>query len=185
MHDAITDECKQKMDSTISVLRKDVAGIRTGRASTALLESIKVDYYGTLTPINQVATVATPDARTISLQPWDASQLEAIEKAIMESDIGITPANDGKIIRLPVPPMTEERRKELVKLVKKMGEDSKVSIRNIRRDSNEKLKKLLKDKEISEDNEKKAEAGIQKITDGHVKRIDGVVAEKEKEVLET
>ncbi len=180
----VAEECRQKMDSTISVLQKEVAGIRTGRASTSLLEAVKVDYYGTPTPVTQVATVGTTDARTITIAPWDASQMEVIEKAIIDSDLGITPANDGKVIRLALPPMTEERRKELAKLVKKIGEDSKIAIRNVRRDGNEKVKKQLKNKEISEDEEKGFEGQIQKITDDHIAKVDSVVGNKEKEIME-
>jgi ribosome recycling factor len=173
------------MASSISILQKELAGIRTGRASAGLLDSISIDYYGTSTPLTQVATIATPESRCITIQPWDESQMPVIEKAIQSSDIGITPSNDGKIIRLELPPMTEERRKELAKLAKKLGEDTKIAVRNIRRDGMDTVKKKLKAKEISEDEEKGLEIEIQKITDGYIKDVDTSVAGKEKEILET
>ena len=185
MPEEILENLKKKMSSSISVLQKELAGIRTGRASAGLLDSISIDYYGTSTPLNQVATVATPESRCITIQPWDESQMAVIEKAIQNSDIGITPSNDGKIIRLEVPPMTEERRKELAKLGKKLGEDTKIAVRNIRRDGMDTVKKRLKAKEISQDDEKGLEIEIQKITDGFIKDIDTSVAAKEKEILET
>lgn len=177
-------EAKQKMETTISLLQKEMAGIRTGRASAGLLDTIHVDYYGTQTPIKQMATVSTPEPRVIVVQPWDVSAMPAIEKAIKTSDLGITPQNDGKVIRLNMPPPTEERRKELVKMVKKVGEENKVAIRNIRRDAMDKVKTKLKNKEISEDEEKKIEGRIQKITDEHVAKVDSIVHNKEKEVME-
>ena len=185
MPDKIEAECKHKMDTTLGVLKRELAGIRTGRASTAILDSIKVDYYGTPTVINQVATVAIPESRLITIQPWDAGMILAIEKAIQTSDIGITPANDGKMIRLAMPPLSEERRKEVAKLVKKMGEDNKIAIRNIRREAMEHSKKRLKDKEMSEDNEHVMESHIQKLTDSSIAQIDSIVAGKEKEIMET
>ncbi len=183
--DKVKEECRHKMESSLSVLQSEVAGIRTGRASTALLESVKVDYYGSPTPVSQMATIAAPEPQMITIQPWDISQIAAIEKAVMASDIGITPANDGKIIRLAVPPMTEERRKDMAKLVKKMGEENKVAIRNVRREGMERIKKLLKEKELSEDEEKKLEKEIQGITDEYVGKIDAAITAKEKEILET
>lgn len=177
-------EAKQKMETTISLLQKEMAGIRTGRASAGLLDTIHVDYYGTQTPIKQMATVSTPEPRVIVVQPWDVSAMPAIEKAIKTSDLGITPQNDGKVIRLNMPPPTEERRKELVKMVKKVGEENKVAIRNIRRDAMDKVKAKLKNKDISEDEEKKIEGRIQKITDEHVAKVDSIVHNKEKEVME-
>lgn len=185
MHEEILENLKKKMTSSLNVLQKELAGIRTGRASAGLLESISIDYYGTPTPINQAATIATPESRLITIQPWDISQLQVIEKAIQSSDIGINPSNNGKIIRLELPPMTEERRKELAKLAKKLGEESKIAIRNIRRDGMDTVKKRLKAKELSEDDEKGLEIEIQKITDGYVKDVDSSVASKEKEILET
>lgn len=177
-------EGKQKMETTISLLQKEMAGIRTGRASAGLLDTIHVDYYGTQTPIKQMATVSTPEPRVIVIQPWDVSSMPAIEKAIKTSDLGITPQNDGKVIRLNMPPPTEERRRELVKMVKKIGEENKVAIRNIRRDAMDKVKTKLKNKEISEDEEKKIEGRIQKITDECVAKVDSIVHNKEKEVME-
>jgi ribosome recycling factor len=185
MPEEILENLKKKMTSSRNVLQKELAGIRTGRASAGLLESISIDYYGTPTPISQVATIATPESRSITVQPWDISQLQVIEKAIQSSDIGINPSNDGKIIRLELPPMTEERRKELAKLAKKLGEESKIAIRNIRRDGMDTVKKRLKAKELSEDDEKGLEIEIQKITDGYIKDVDTSVASKEKEILET
>jgi len=184
MKNAVLEEVGKKMDKAIKAFEKDLTHVRTGRASAALLDGIKVDYYGTQMPLTQVATVAVPESRLITIQPWDANILGDIEKAILSSELGLTPSNDGKIIRVSVPPLTEERRKELVKLVKKMGEECKVAIRNVRRDGIEKLKKQKKDKEISEDEQFKLQDEIQKITDAHVKMVDDIVAKKEKEILE-
>ncbi len=177
-------DTNKKMESSITVLQKELAGIRTGRASLALLDGIKVDYYGNLTPLNQVATLSVPESRLITIQPWDISAVPAIEKAILSSNLGLTPANDGKIIRLSIPSLTEERRKELVKVVKKVSEDTKVAIRNVRRDSMEHLKALEKDKKISQDDHKKAHDEIQKITDKFIKKVDEITAKKDKEILE-
>ena len=185
MPEKIEAECKHKMETTLGVLKRELIGIRTGRASTGILDSIKIDYYGTPTVINQVATVAIPESRLITIQPWDAGMIPAIEKALLSSDIGITPANDGKMIRLAMPPLSEERRKEVAKLVKKMGEDNKIAIRNIRREAMEHSKKRLKDKEMSEDNEHVMETHIQKLTDDSIKQVDSIVAAKEKEIMET
>ncbi len=172
------------MDKTIDALRKEYQKVRTGRASTSLLDDIKVDYYGTPTALSQVATLAVPEPRTITLQPWEGKMIPVIEKAILNANLGLTPANDGKVIRLNLPPLTEERRKEIVKQLKKMAEDSKVALRNIRRDAIDELKKLEKDKKISEDDLKRAEKEVQDVTNGHVAKIDEVLAHKEKEVLE-
>jgi ribosome recycling factor len=172
------------MDKTIDALRKEYQKVRTGRASTGLLDEVRVDYYGTPTPINQLATLAVPEPRTITLQPWEAKQIPAIEKAILNANLGLTPSNDGKMIRLNLPPLTEERRKEIVKQLRKMAEDAKVAIRNIRRDSIDGLKKLEKDKQITEDELKRAEKEVQDVTNGHVSKIDEVLAHKEKEVME-
>lgn len=172
------------MDKTIDSLRKEYQKVRTGRASTSLLDEIKVDFYGTLSPLNQVATLAVPEPRTITLQPWDAKMISAIEKAIMNANLGLTPANDGKLIRLNLPPLTEERRKEIVKQLKKTAEDAKVAVRNIRRDAMDELKKQEKDKKISEDDLKRAEKEVQDVTNAHVSRIDEVLLHKEKEVME-
>ncbi|RII26610.1 MAG: ribosome recycling factor [Geobacter sp.] len=172
------------MDKTIDSLRKEFQKIRTGRATTALLDDVKVDYYGTPSPLSQVATLAVPEARTITIQPWEAKQIPVIEKAIMNANLGLTPANDGKLIRLNLPPLTEERRKDIVKQLKKMGEETKVALRNNRRDAIDDLKKLEKEKKISEDDLKRAEKEVQEHTDKHVAKVDEVVAHKEKEVLE-
>lgn len=177
------DEIENKMQKTINVLSHDLAALRAGRANPAILDKITVSYYGTPTPLNQVAAIAVPEPRMISIQPWDAGLAKEIEKAILASDIGITPTSDGKIIRLVFPQPTEERRRELVKDVKKYGEESKVAIRSIRRDSIEKFKKMQKSSEITEDDLKEAESDIQKITDKFCKNIDDMVAEKEKEVM--
>jgi len=173
-----------QMDKSIESLRKEYQRVRTGRATTSLLDEIKVDSYGTLSPLNQVATLAVPEARTITIQPWDPKQIQGIEKAIMNSNLGLTPANDGKLIRLTLPPLTEERRKDLVKQLKRDAEDAKVAVRNIRRDAIDALKKLEKDKQISEDELKRAEKDVQDATNHHVAKIDEVFAHKEKEVLE-
>jgi ribosome recycling factor len=172
------------MDKTIDALRKEYQKVRTGRASTSLLDEIRVDYYGTLTPINQLATLAVPEPRTITLQPWEAKVIPVIEKAILNANLGLTPSNDGRVIRLNLPPLTEERRKDIVKQLKKMAEDAKVAARNIRRDSNDELKKLEKDKKITEDDLKRAEKEVQDVTNAHVAKIDEILAHKEKEVLE-
>jgi ribosome recycling factor len=172
------------MSKTITALKNELKRIRTGRASLSLLDGIRVDYYGTMTPLNQMATLAVPESRLITIQPWDASVLKEIEKAVLKSDLGLTPSNDGKIIRLAIPPLTEERRKELVKVVHKMCEEHKVAARNIRRDSNELLKAMKKDGDISEDDAFKAQDDVQKITDGCIEKIDDIYKEKEKEILE-
>jgi ribosome recycling factor len=172
------------MSKSIASLKKELNRLRTGRASLSILDGIKVDYYGTLTPLNQMATLAVPESRSITIQPWDVSVIKEIEKAILKSDLGLTPSNDGKIIRISIPPLTEERRKELVKVVHKMCEDYKVSVRNIRRDANELLKSMKKDGEISEDDAFKAQDQVQKITDEQIKLIDECDKEKEKEILE-
>ena len=185
MPEKIEAECAHKMETTLGVLKRELAGIRTGRASAAILDSLKVDYYGTPTPINQVATVAAPESRLITIQPWDVSMIPVVEKAIQSSDIGITPANDGKLIRLAMPPLSEERRREIAKLVKKMGEDNKIAVRNIRREAMEHSKKRLKDKEMSEDDEHKMESRIQKMTNDFITQVDSIVAGKEKEIMET
>lgn len=173
-----------RMQHTIDVLKKEFASVRTGRASLALLDGIKVDYYGTPTPLQQLATLSTPDSRQILIQPWEQKIIPDIEKAIMKSDLGLTPANDGKSIRLIIPQLTEERRKDLVKVVKKKAEEARVAIRNIRRDANEELKKLEKEKHLSEDDAKRAHDEIQKLTDSFIKKVDELLAHKEKEIME-
>lgn len=175
---------KSHMEKTIDALRREYQKVRTGRASTSLLDDIKIDYYGTPTAVNQVATLAVPEPRTITLQPWEAKLIPQIEKAIMNANIGVTPANDGKLIRLVLPPLTEERRKEIVKQLKKMAEEAKVALRNIRRDAIDGVKKLEKDKQISEDDLKRAEKDVQDLTKNYENKIDEVLAHKEKEVME-
>ena len=179
----IIKEMQRKMDRALEVLGQDFARIRTGRASVALLEGIKVDAYGTAMPISQVASLAAPEPRLLTVQPWDTGLMSDLEKAILRSDLGLTPSNDGKIIRIPIPPLTTERRKELVKSTKKMTEESKVALRNLRRDANEQLKELKKDKQISEDEIFKAQEEVQKATDDYIKKLDALAAEKEKEIM--
>ncbi len=178
------EDCRTRMQKSIENLDKEFAKLRTGRASTALVDSIRVEYYGTPTPLNQVASVSIPDSRTISISPWDRNAFTSIEKAIMKSDLGLTPINDGRAIRINIPPLTEERRKDLVKMAKKYTEEAKVAIRNVRRDINEALKKLQTAKELNEDDLHKAQDEVQKITDGFVKKADAVLTEKEKEIME-
>jgi ribosome recycling factor len=173
----------QKMQKSIETLKADLAKVRTGRAHVGMLDHVQVDYYGTPTHINQVANVTLLDARTIGVQPWEKKMISTVEKAIRESDLGLNPSTQGDVIRVPTPALTEERRKEMVKLVKNEAEDAKIAIRNIRRDANEGLKKLLKDKAISEDDERRAQDDVQKLTDKFVAEVDKLVAEKEKEVL--
>ena len=175
---------KTKMGKTVSVLKGDYAAIRAGRANPQVLDKLTVDYYGTPTPINQLASVAATEARVLTVQPWDKSVLKSIEKAIQTSDIGINPQNDGSVIRLTFPPLTEDRRKELAKDVQKMGESSKVAIRSIRRDAIEKLKAMKKNSEITEDDLKDGEKEVQKITDGFIDEIEDIAAAKEKEIME-
>jgi ribosome recycling factor len=173
-----------RMIGAIEALRKEFGSIRTGRASLALIDGISVDYYGTMTPIQQLASLSVPESRQIAIQPWEQRIIPEIEKAIMKSDLGLTPMNDGKMIRINIPVLTEERRKQLVKVVKKRAEEAKVAVRNIRRDSNEELKKLEKDTHLSEDDAKKEHDDIQKITDSFIKKIDEVLQHKEKEIME-
>ena len=175
---------KARMEKAISDLQHEMAAIRTGRASLGILDHIRVDYYGTPTPLNQVANLHVPEPSLITIQPWDVSQIGPIEKAIRVSDLGLNPGNDGKMIRLPIPPLTEERRKEIVKKLHAGSENHRVAVRNIRRDGNEAVKKLLKDKKITEDEEKRAHDEIQKMTDGYMGKIDSAVKSKEKEILE-
>src|SRR5215471_16820706 len=175
---------KSRMDKAMEDLQHEMASIRTGRASLGILGHIRVDYYGTPTPLNQLANLHVPEPSLITIQPWDVSQIGPIEKSIRTSDLGLNPANDGKIIRLPIPPLTEERRKDLVKKLHGAAEHHRVSVRNIRRDGNEAVKKLLKDKKITEDEEKRAHEEIQKLTDGYMQKIDTAARSKEKEILE-
>jgi len=182
--DSVFDETRQKMGKSIEALKNEFKKIRTGRASLALFEGIRVNYYGTLTPLNQMASLSIPESRLVVIQPWDQTMIGEIEKEILKSQLGLTPMNDGKVIRIPIPPLTEERRKELVRLVRKIVEEHKVSIRNIRREANELLKTLKNDGVISEDDSRKGRERVQKITDEHILLIDKACQEKEKEILE-
>ena len=180
----IKDEAQQRMEKSVEALKGQISKIRTGRAHPSLLDGIHVEYYGASTPLRQVANVVAEDARTLAITVFDRSLISAVEKAIMASDLGLNPASAGTIIRVPLPPLTEERRRDLIKIVKGEGEQGKIAIRNVRRDANDQIKALLKDKEISEDEERKAQDEIQKITDGYVKKVDEVLAAKEKELLD-
>lgn len=184
MSEDLLKELRTDMDKSIEALHKDLNRVRTGRASLSLLDGIMIDYYGTLTPLNQVATLAIPESRLITIQPWDVSSIPAIEKGIQKSELGLNPMNDGKIIRISIPSLSEERRKELVKVVKKIVEESKVSVRTHRRNVNEIMKKMKNDKELSEDEYFKGHDEIQKITDEYVQQCDTISADKEKEILE-
>ena len=184
MLDDVYSEVDHKMERSLAALRKELSRIRTGRATLALLEGIDVDYYGTSTPLTQMATVAAPESRLLTIQPWDKSQLGLIEKAIQRSDLGLTPQNDGKLIRLAIPPLTAERRKDLVKKVKKIGEEAKIALRNVRREGNETLKDLEKTKDISQDDLRRGQDHVQKITDRFISQVDDVLNGKEHEILE-
>ncbi len=184
MDEKIVIEVEAKMEKTLSTFKTDLNKVRTGRASLALFDDIRVDYYGTPTPLHQMATLAVPEPRLITIQPWDTSIIGEIEKAILKSELGVTPASDGKIIRITIPRLTEERRKELVKVVKKMSEGTKVAIRNIRREANEQLKGLEKNKKISQDQLHQWIDKVQSSTDKFIEKVDGVLAAKEKEILE-
>ena len=184
MLDEIYQDTRESNEKAVASLKKELQRMRTGRASLSILDGIRVDYYGTPTPLNQMATLAVPESRLITIQPWDVSVIKDIEKAILKSDLGLTPSNDGKLIRISIPPLTEERRKELVKVVHKMCEDCKVSVRNTRRDANDLVKSLKKDGDISEDDAFKAQDQIQKITDDFIAGVDECYKEKEKEILE-
>ena len=177
-------EFNRKMDKTLEILQEDFGAIRAGRANARVLDRITVEYYGVDTPVGQVGTISSPDARTLVIQPWDGSLLKKIEKAIQASDLGINPQNDGRVIRLVFPQLTEERRKELAKQVRKYGEDAKVAVRNVRRDAMDYIKKLKKDSEITEDDQKKAEKDLQELTDKYIKKVDEVCNVKEKELME-
>ena len=184
--DMVQLDAEERMEKALAALDRDFGKLRTGRASTSLVDGLKVDYYGTPTPVSQLASVATPDSRTITIQPWDKSSFALVEKAILKSDLGLTPVNDGKIIRIGIPPLTEERRKDLVKVARKYSEEAKVAIRNIRRDANDALKKLEKDKSkgYSEDDSKKAQEVVQKLTDGYVAKVEDKCKAKEKEIMD-
>jgi ribosome recycling factor len=180
----VDTNARSRMDKVLSDLQHEMAGVRTGRASVSLLDNVRAEYYGTSTPLNQLATLHVPEPTLITVQPWDVSQIGIIEKAIRAADLGLNPSNDGKLIRVPIPALTEERRKDLVKKVHHIAEDHRVALRNIRRDSNEHIKKLLKDKLISEDEDRRAHDEIQKLTDNYIQKLDQAVKTTEKEVLE-
>jgi ribosome recycling factor len=182
--EALVKDASARMEKSIEAFRKDLGKVRTGRASFSLLDGVKVDYYGTPTPLQQVGTLSVPESRLITITPWDAKMIGPIEKAIQGSGLGLNPASDGKTVRIPIPPLTEERRKELAKLVRKMAEDARVSVRNVRREAIEKLKEKEKKKEISEDLVKRGQERIQKETDAHVKKVDDILKAKEQEILE-
>jgi len=184
MLDEVYEDLKDRMEKTLIALDREFKKVRTGRASAALLDGIRLDYYGEPTPINQVASVSVPEARLILIQPWDTKVLGDVEKAILKSELGLNPMNDGKILRIAIPPLTQERRKELVKVVGKMAEESKVALRSIRRDANDMIKDLKKEKEISEDQSFKGLEEVQQITDNYIKKVDEMAAAKEKEILE-
>ncbi|HET9924005.1 MAG TPA: ribosome recycling factor [Methylomirabilota bacterium] len=180
---AVLKDLETRMQAAVDVLTREFAGVRTGRANAALLDGVRVEAYGVLTPINQIASVSVPDPRTIVIQPWDASQMKEIEKGILKSDLGLTPSNDGKVIRLTMPTLTEERRKQLAKTVGKFAEDARVAIRNVRREANDKLKALARDKKVSEDEERRGHDQIQKTTDRFTARVEELAKKKEQEVL--
>ena len=182
--DTLFLDAEERMSKAVASLEKDFGKLRTGRATTALVDGIKADYYGTPTPISQMASVTVPDSRTITIQPWDKNGFSAVEKAILKSDLGLTPINDGKIIRIVIPALTEDRRKELVKVARKYAEEAKVAVRNVRRDANDSLKKMEKEKLLSEDERKKSEEDVQKLTDKSIAAIDKTTSAKEKEILE-
>ena len=184
MLDTIQSECKQNMIKSLEALERNLSQIRTGKATPALLDGIQAEAYGQKMPINQLATLASPEPRLLTITPFDASQISAIEKAILASDLGINPTNDGQIIRLPIPPLNEERRKEFVKMAKSKGEDAKVAIRSARRDANDARKKAESDNAITEDDRRKGEQDVQKLTDDHVKKVDSMLEAKEKEIME-
>jgi len=184
MKDIIKKDCKDKMDKAFTALEHHFETLRTGRASLGMLDSVTVSAYGSPMPLNQVASLSTPDAKTIAVQPWDKSNIGAIEKALLAANLGITPVNDGTLIRLSIPPMTEERRKEVVKVAHKMAEEARVAVRNVRRQGNEEVKKAEKDHEISEDDRDKLLKDIQKMTDDHIKKFDEALVAKEKEIME-
>lgn len=180
---ALVKDIEGRMNGAIDTLMREFASVRTGRASAGLLETVRVDYYGTPTPVPQMASVSVPDARTLVIQPWEVAQLGAIEKAIMKSDLGLTPVNDGKVVRLTLPPLTEERRKQLAKTVHKLAEETRVAIRNIRREANDALKALGRDRKVSEDDERRGHDQIQRTTDRFIAKVDEVLKKKEQEIL--
>jgi ribosome recycling factor len=179
----IKADADARMKGAVEDARRKLSTLRTGRASVSLLDSISVDYYGTATPLSQVAAISAPEPQLITVQPWDSSIINAIEKSIRSSDLGLNPSNDGKLVRIPIPPLTEERRKQMTKVVHEVAEEHRTAVRNVRRDANDKLKKLLKDRTISEDEERGALADVQKLTDGYVARIDELMKKKEEEIM--
>ncbi|MFP4071663.1 MAG: ribosome recycling factor [Desulfovibrionales bacterium] len=181
---SVLKDSRIRMEKALESLERDFSKLRTGRASSALVEGLMVDYYGTATPLNQLASVSIPDSRTITIQPWDKNAFSDVEKSIQKSDLGLNPVNDGRVIRISIPPLTEERRKDLVKVAKKYTEEAKIAIRNVRRDANDTLKKMKNDKELSEDEMHAGQDEVQKITDEHIARADEILAEKEKEIME-
>jgi ribosome recycling factor len=183
MKDEVLQEAKRKMDKVLEALARDLSRVRTGRASVALLEGIRVDCYGTTMPLTQVSSLAAPEPRLLTVQPWDSAVLGDIEKAILKSDLGLNPVNDGKIIRLPIPALTTERRKELVKMVKKMEEEAKVALRNLRREANEDLKEMKKEKLLPEDDAHRGQEEVQKLTDEYIKKLEAQGVDKEKEIM--
>ena len=183
MKDEVLTETRRKMDKVLEAMARDLSRVRTGRASVALLEGIKVECYGTTMPISQVASLAAPESRLLTVQPWDSTVLGDIEKAILKSDLGLNPVNDGKIIRLPIPALTTERRKDLVKMVKKMEEEAKVALRNVRREANEDLKEMKKEKLLAEDDAHRGTDEVQKITDEYTKKVEAQAADKEKDIM--
>ena len=180
----IIKDSNNRMNKSLDALRNELAKVRTGKATTALLDGIKVDYYGTMTPLSQIGNVSVLDAHTLSITPWDKSMVQPIDRAILEANLGFNPISDGTNLKIPVPPLTEERRKDFVKLIKRFGEETKIAIRNVRRDSNDHLKREEKEKKISEDQLKEGEARIQKFTDEHIKTVDEILKHKEKEIME-
>jgi ribosome recycling factor len=184
VNNQIIKDAKQRMDKTVEAFRSEIAKIRTGKATTALLDGVKVDYYGTMSPLTQVGNVTVLDVHTISITPWDKSMVQAIDKAILASDLGLNPISDGTNLKIPIPALTEERRKDMVKIVKKFGEESKVALRNVRRDANDHLKRTEKEKKLTEDELKECEKETQKLTDEHILKIDDIIKHKEKEILE-
>ncbi|MEK4175295.1 ribosome recycling factor [Aeribacillus sp. FSL K6-1305] len=184
MSKQVLSQAKEKMEKALSAFKRELAGVRAGRANASLLDKIQVDYYGVPTPVNQLASISAPEARLLVVQPYDKSTIGEVEKAILKSDLGLTPTSDGSVIRIAIPPLTEERRKELTKVVRKYSEDAKVAVRNIRRDANDELKKLEKAGDITEDELRGFQDDVQKLTDEYIKKIDSATKEKEKEIME-
>ena len=184
MIEELIDDARRRMDRSVEAAQQEFNTVRTGRASAALLDRIAIDYYGTATPLKQLATINVPEPRLLTLQPFDPSSIKGIERAVMESDLGLTPSNDGKLIRLPIPQLTEERRKELVRVVRHLAEEGRIAVRNVRRDVMHDLKELVRDGEVGDDEERRAEERVQKLTDEHVHRIDDLLKRKEAEIME-